>query len=205
MIYLKRFETFTNDITIGVDIDGTINNFSDAYSELYKRYFPDKEPAINDNWYWYRQMDYNGEDPDKWFKEKKAETFKIAKPYPNAVININNIYDLVKSHGFKLKIVTNQSTEEAKQEAKIWLDKYGFKYDDIIFVNAAKDKWKYADIMIDDADKVLNNKPLSKISIKIDQPWNTASDGDINIPNIGSLTIDIIKLAISKLKNKTTV
>jgi len=197
---LKYYEEYLGIITIGIDIDGTISNFADAYNSLYKKYFPDKEPNIVDDWFWYTKMDYNGEKPEKWFKDKKAETFDLAQPYLDAVITINNIYDFIKTHGFKLNIVTNQPTIESKESAKIWVDKYGFKYDDIIFVDVARDKWKYADIMLDDAPKVLDTKPLSKISIKVEQLWNTESVGDFTIPNIKGLTINIIKEAIEKLK-----
>lgn len=204
MRHLQKFETFTNKVVIGIDIDGTINNFSDAYNNLYKTYFPDKEPAINDDWFWYQKMDYNGVKPGEWFRSKKAETFEMSQPYPDAVVTVNNIYDFIKTYGYILNIVTNQPTPESKEAAKKWLEKYGFKYDNIIFVDAAKDKWNHADIMVDDADKVIGTKPLSKICIKIDQPWNTKTEGDINIPSIKGLTIDVVKLAISKLKNNTT-
>jgi hypothetical protein len=202
---LKTYETFTNKVIIGIDVDGTISNFTEAYNTLFKRYFPDNEVFPADDWYWYRKMNYNGEDPDKWLKAKKAETFDLAVPFPGAVISINNVYDFIKTHGFTLNIVTNQITPESKESVKIWLDKYGFKYDDIIFVDAAKDKWKHADIMVDDADKVIGNKPLSKVAIKIVHPWNVNTEGDINIPNIGALTIDIMKQAIAKLKNNNTL
>lgn len=201
-------ETFKNDVVIGVDVDGTINNFSDAYIQTYKKYFPNEDVYPVDNWFWYLRMNYGGlteKEKQKWFKEKKAETFDISQPYPNAVNTINNIYDFVKNQGFKLNIVTNQVTQEARDKCKTWLDHFGFKYDNIIFVDAAKDKWKYADIMIDDADKVIGNKPLSKVCIKIEQLWNTATEGDFNIPNIKSLTINIVKNAIEKLKNKNTL
>jgi len=200
-------ETFTNKITIGIDIDGTINNFTDAYILVYKKYFPDDDVFPNDDWYWYMKMNYGGledKEKQKWFKNAKAETFGVAKPYPSAVNTINNIYEFIKSHGHSLNIVTNQVTQEARDNAKIWLDEYGFKYDELVFVDAAKDKWKYADIMVDDADKVIGSKPLSKVAIKIKQLWNTETEGDINIPNIKALTIEIIQSAISKLKNKTT-
>lgn len=203
MKYLELYETFKNKVTIGIDIDGTICNFSDAYNALYKRYFPDKEAVLNNDWYWYQKMDYNGIKPETWFKEKKAEVFDIAQPYPDAVNTINNIYDFIKTYGFTLNIVTYQPTEEAKENAKIWVDKYGFKYDDIIFVDVPKEKWNYADIMVDDSDKVIGNKPLSKISIKIEQLWNHKTNGDIDIQNIKGLTIDTVKHAIDKLKNKT--
>ena len=156
------------------------------------------------DWFWYKKMNYNGEDPNKWFKNKKAETFDIAQPYPDAVNTINNIYDFIKSHGHTLNIVTNQTTSEAKDAAKKWLDHFGFRYDDIIFVNMAKEKWQHVDIMVDDADKVIGSKPLSKVSIRVEQLWNSI-EGDFNIPNIKGLTISVIKSAIDKLKNKITI
>jgi uncharacterized HAD superfamily protein len=201
MKYLKFFETFKSNPVIGIDIDSTICDFTTGYNNLYKKYFPDKEPIEADEWYWYKKMDYNGEDPRKWFIKHKAEIFDIAQPYQGAVTTINNIYEYIKTLGFTLNIVTNQPTEESKAAAKEWLDKYGFKYDNIIFSETSKDKWNYVDIMVDDADKVIGVKPLSKVAIKIEQPHNNR-DGDFNIPNIKSLTIDLIKHAIEKLKSK---
>lgn len=197
---LKYYEEYLGKVTIGIDIDGTISNFGEAYNALYKKYFPDKEVHPVDEWFWYNKMDYNGEKPNDWFNAKKAEIFDIAQPYPDAIVTINNIYDFVKSQGNDLKIVTNQPTEDSKQAAKIWLEKYGFKYDDIVFVETTRDKWKFADIMVDDAPKVLDTKPLSKVSIKVEQLWNTESFGDFTIPNIKGLTISLVKEAIEKLK-----
>lgn len=201
MKYLQLFETYSHKVTIGLDIDGTISNFSEAYNALYKQYFPDKEVVVNDDWYWYQKMDYNGVKPNTWFSDKKAEVFDLAQPFPDAVNTINNIYDFIKTYGYTLNIVSNQPTQESKDAAKIWVDKYGFKYDNIIFVDTAKDKWNYVDIMIDDADKVIGSKPLSKVCIKVEQVWNTKTEGDITIPSIKNLTIDVIKTAVSRLKN----
>ena len=72
MKHLILFETFTNKITIGIDIDGTICDFVNAYNTLYKRYFPDKEISQDQSWRWYESMDYNGESSKKWFENKKA-------------------------------------------------------------------------------------------------------------------------------------
>lgn len=195
--YVK--ESNIDGIIIGVDIDGTISNFVDAYNKTYKMYFPDNEVYDADDWYWYQKMDYGDEDANKWFREKKAETFNIAQTYPDAVNTINNLYDFAKNQGYILKIVTNQPNQEARYAAIIWLDEKGFKYDDVVFVDSAKDKWKYCDIMIDDADQVIGNKPLSKVAIKIEQPWNSA-DADFSIPNIKHLTINLIQRAVDKLK-----
>jgi len=205
MKYLELYETFTNKVTIGIDIDGTICNFTESYNKLFKIYFPDNEVFDANDWLWYRKMNYNGEDPDEWMKSKKAEIFDLAQPYPDAVNTINNIYDFIKTHGHTLNIVTNQLSEESEKAAKTWLDKYGFKYDDIVFVNKAEDKWKFSDVMVDDAPKVIGSKPLSKVAVKIEQIYNNDVQGDFNIANIKDLTIDLMQHAISKLKNKNTL
>lgn len=206
MKYLKYYETFTNKVIIGVDIDGTINDFFNGFNLLYKKYFPEKEALTGeDEWYWYRKMDYDGVEPVKWFREHKSEIFDISQPYPDAVTTINNIYDFAKSYGFTFNIVTHQPTEDSKDAAEKWLQKCGFKYDGITFTNSSKEKWNFVDIMIDDAEKVLNSKPLSKISIKIVQPYNINTAADFTIQNIKGLTIDLVKQAIAKLKNKTTL
>jgi uncharacterized HAD superfamily protein len=205
MKYLKYFETFTNKVVLGIDIDGTINNMVDAYNTLYKKYFPNNKIYDADiSWDWYQQMDYNGADPKEWFNNHKAEIFSICQPYTGAVNTINNIYEFIKSHGFTLNIVTNQPTPEAKLAAKEWLDRNGFKYDNVVFATPSSDKWKYADIMVDDSHKVIGTKPLGKISIKIMHEWNTEVEGDFNIPNINALTINLVKQAIDKLDNNTT-
>jgi hypothetical protein len=54
--------------------------------------------------------------------------------------------------------------------------------------------------MVDDADKVINSKPIDKVCIKIEQLWNEDCDGDFNIPNIKSLSIGVLTNAIEKLK-----
>ena len=205
MKHMLFFETFTNKVIIGIDIDGTISDFFNGYNLLYKKYFPDKEIPSVDDWYWYKKLDYNGEDARKWFNEHKGEVFDVAQPYPGAVETVNNIHELLKSYGFVLNIVSNQPTEDSKIAAEKWLQKYGFQYDNLIFAETSKDKWKYVDIMVDDADKVLIAKPLSKISIKVEQPSNLDTVSDFNIPNIKGLTIDLIKQAVSKLKNSTTI
>lgn len=205
MKHLIFYETFTNKVIIGVDIDGTICDFFNAYNLLFKKYFPDKDIPEAEDWHWYKKMDYNGENPRKWFSKHKAEVFELAQPYPGAIQTVENIYQFIKSYGFTLNIVTNQPTRDAQNAAKQWLDKWGFKYDNLIFSETSKDKWKYADIMVDDADKVIGVKPLSKVSIKVQQPHNTLTEADFTISNIKGLTIDLVKQAVNKLKNKTTL
>ncbi len=45
---------------------------------LYIKDISDKA-LINNDWYWYQKMDYNGQNPDTWMREKKAEIFTILK------------------------------------------------------------------------------------------------------------------------------
>lgn len=112
------------------------------------------------------------------------------------IVSLNNVYDFIKTYGFILNILS----PESKKDAKLWLDKNEYKYDDIIFVDNVKDKWETSDIVIDDNIHVINSKPLSKVCIKKSTVDNINSLTDINVPSIKYLTISIIKTAISKLK-----
>jgi hypothetical protein len=198
MKHLKLFETFTNNIVIGIDIDGTINNMVDAYNDMYSKYFPNNKVFKADMWDWYQQMEYGDSDAKQWFNSHKAEVFDTCQPYPGAVYTIGKIYDFVKSLGYTLNIVTNQPTPEAKVAAKKWLDKNGFKYDDVNFADPSSAKWNYADIMVDDGLKVLKSKPADKVTIKIMQLWNKDLNSNFEISSINSLTPELLQKAIDQ-------
>ena len=206
MKYLKYIKEM-NEIPIiwGIDIDGTINNFSEGYNTLYKMYFPDKEIIPVTDWYWYQKLDYNGEKPRKWFDAKKHEMLSISKPFPGAVEAIDKIYKYIKDNGMQLKIVSQQPNELSKVEAEKWLKKYGFIYDELIFAETSKSKWNNADIMVDDAEKVIIFAPENKVSIKVEQVWNEGVPSDLSIKDITKLTPVVVDTAIAKLKNKQQV
>ena len=88
----------------------------------------------------------------------------------------NSLQESQKIHLYKTPIL-----DENEFFKRLAQDLYGIKYDNIYFVDKSSDKWKYADILVDDSKKVIGSKPLSKISIKIEQPYNYDINGDFNI------------------------
>lgn len=191
-------------IKFGVDVDGTMNNFGEGFNNLYKKYFPDKTPEPVDDWYWYRRMDYNGCDPDEWFDDHKHEICQISQPYQDAIETVNKAYNYIKSLGGDMIVVTFQPTEKSIEETKNWLDRFGVLRDDIVFSRSARQKWDHADIMIDDADKVIKNKPDSKVCIKIKQFWNETRETDFNLNDITGLTLQVVDQAIRLLETRQT-
>ena len=199
---IKKFETYSSERILGIDVDGVLNNFCKGFNAVYKRYFP-KNPTIPsddiDDWNFWQTYDYNGEDPGSWFFKTKHLGFRASKPYIGAAETINIIHDYCKKNNIMLKIVTNQPTKRSQEECLVWLDKYGFNYDDIVFPRRTKEKWEYCDVLIDDGPPVLDQKPDNKVSIKVIQKYNLNSKGDFNINSISELTPGLVGKAFEKL------
>jgi len=186
-------------------VDGVLNNFCKGFNAVYKRYFP-KNPTIPsddiDDWNFWQTYDYNGEDPGAWFFKTKHLGFRVSKPYLGAVETINIIHDYCKKNHIILKIVTNQTTKKSQEDCIIWLDKYGFTYDEIVFPRRTREKWENCDVLVDDGPPVLDQKPDNKVSIKVIQKYNLNSKGDFSINSISELTPALVEKAFEKL-NKT--
>jgi len=201
---IKTFEKFSQleERVLGVDLDGVLNYFTESFNVIYKKYFPDNiiVPARNiDEWYWYRGLEYDGENADDWFNKHKAETWEVSKPYDGVIEAMKDTYDYTQHNGILLRIVSNQPDENSKKEAVRWLNRYGIKYDDIAFVKRSKDKWDNADVMVDDSPSVLESKPSDKIGIKVIQKWNLHVRSDFNIADIRMLP-EIVDDAFEKFR-----
>lgn len=202
---IKTYEQYSQmeEKVLGVDLDGVLNNFTEGFNIIYKRYFPNSEivPAEDiDDWNWYEKLNYDGQDPQVWFNEHKHETWYVSLPYPGAVDAMRNVYEYTQMEGIILRIVTMQPTEQAKKEAVKWLTKYGIKYDDIAFVNRSKEKWDNAQVQVDDSPGVLSAKPRDRVGIKVETKYNTMVDSDFSISDITLLTPDLLDIAFKKLK-----
>jgi 5'(3')-deoxyribonucleotidase len=198
---IKTFSKYkTEKFILGVDVDGVLNNFTDAFFIVYKKYFPNKKISpIVDDWFFYKNFDYDGRDPNDWFLEKKAETFEYSKPYPGAIENLSKLYDYVKSLGGSLYIVTNQPTPESKIKGEEWLKKYDAKYDKLIFA-PEKEKFNHCDILVDDSEHVLKYKPENKIGIKINHLYNKNVKSNFNVNMFYQISTSLISKAIKLLK-----
>jgi 5'(3')-deoxyribonucleotidase len=202
---IKTYEQFAHfeEKILGIDLDGVLNNFTESYNIVYKKYFPEYPvipyEKIND-WNYFTKYNYDGYDPYKWFNEHKAEAWLISTPYKGAIETMKNVYKYTQNNGIILRIVTSQPSEESKKEAVKWLTKHEIKYDDISFVWRSKDKWNNADVMVDDSPKVLESKPDDKISIKVMFDYNEDVYADFEISSFNILDADLIETSFEKLK-----
>jgi len=203
---IKKFEQFSHieEMILGVDLDGVLNDFIEGFNVVYHKSFPDNYFVPSDEideWFWYQKLDYDGEAPDKWFFGHKAETWYYSKPYPGAIKTMRNLYEYTQDEGIILRIVTSQMTPEAEKASIKWLMKYGIKYDDISFTYRSKDKWDNADVLIDDSPSVLKAKPDNKVSIKVNMKYNIDVNSDFKISKIGLLSPELVHKAFKKLKS----
>jgi len=203
---IKKFEKYSEieELVLGIDLDGVLNDFTEGFNIVYRKYFPYNyyvpTKEIND-WTWYHGLDYNGEDPDKWFFDHKHEGWLVSEPYPGAIDTMKSIYRYTQNNGILLRIVSQQIGENAQRGAIDWMKKYGIKYDDIAFPKRSKEKWNNAHIMVDDSPHVLSYKPDDKVSIKVIQKWNRGIGADFQIRDITYLSPRLVEDAFEKLKH----
>jgi hypothetical protein len=174
MEHIKEF-SITVNIVLGVDVDGVQNDFVNGYFDVYAKNFPDKKFDRNvDDWFFYEKVDLDGKDPLEYFLKTRAEGFEYSNPYDGAPEAMKRIYKWCKDNNIVLKIITNQPTQQAKENVIEWLKRYNIPYDDLIF---AKERYKFdnCDILIDDSHLVINEKPNNKVSIKVNRGWNKGS------------------------------
>jgi len=196
MKHIKEINAL-NDVVLGVDIDGVQNDFVQGFFDVYQKYFPDeKVTPVANKWYFYEDLNYNGEDPTKFFVRTKGETWLYSKPFDGVSKAMKRIYQWCKDNNITMKIVTSQPTDEAKTGAIKWLKDNNIEYDEIVFEKSGK-KFQHCDILVDDSHKVLNAKPNNKVSIKVNRKWNTDIKSDINVNDLKYLTNSILDDALN--------
>lgn len=142
---------------LGIDIDGTVNNFQDVVAKyLQKEYdikFDDKDYEL------YKGL--NKSEIDK-FNDKYSQVFlKEVKALPESQEVINELMN----KGNEVYFITAREYSHASDTME-WLKRNNFSFTDIYFNCGNKVdtcKWKNVDIMIDDSP--YNLKALNKAGI----------------------------------------
>lgn len=145
-------------MNIGIDIDGVLTDIESYIFDVGAKYFYDKHINIKDA----SQYDLNDifgiEDiigNEFWDKYTLDYFDSIPRRFSAEVISKlkedNKIY-FITSRGGQGKVF---SGEEAKAITLAWLNKHGFKYDEVIFTNMGQGKREVCqeykiDLMIDD-------------------------------------------------------
>jgi len=160
---------------VKIDVDGVIRDMLGALCKLYFTF----DPNVNRDFI--RNYEVNVSFPlikseigieahDYFFKEHSDDVnFNMAVPFNGA----KEAIDKLKKAGYKIVIVTKQTSPKSKINTIKFLTHYGIYYDDLCFTG---DKWLIeSDFMIDDNPEFLENKvddtPLDNRFI-IDAPYN---------------------------------
>lgn len=163
-------------ISVAVDIDNTLRDFSGAVEKWIEIDHPDKSEmllSVQDSEY--RSLDAifdTHEEVHDWmYDERVFQIFGSANRVHSKIMDqLNALEKVSKSNGFKLTIASVQR-ERSVSATLWWLAKFGCRVQDYKFFNTMQDKIDYGfDVYIDDSPEVL--EALVERD-KEDVVWNT--------------------------------
>lgn len=156
-------------MTIGIDIDGTINDLHSAmleYGKLYNQVIA-KGTIKNENAYYIKDMfDWDALYYDRFKWIVQSDLVNKIKSRDDVVESLLKL----KEYGYKIYIITGRKKNEMNNrnaETKQWLDNNMIPYDKLIFEEHDKGLACYKNeisIFVDDSIKHLNK--ISKYGIK---------------------------------------
>ena len=189
------------EIIFGFDVDGCLRDFATGLNNVYIKQFPQYKNMVEPtatSWGWFHSYEFEGKEPQDWMIENVEKILALSPVYEG----INDIFNMAldeikKLDGAKLKIITHQMTNPAKIETTRFLYEHleRAKEVDIIFSTGMKDKWNYADIMLDDSPNLLQSKPEDKTTIKVRHEYNKDIGADFTLIKFINLTPEIIREA----------
>ena len=170
-----RRKQMEKQLVVKIDIDGVIRDISTTMVALYNETFKTNMTVdrlihydVDDSFPRFRMLFPNQKNPAvKFFFEQHAEdVFLHSEPYYIARYAINKL----QTYGYKVVLVTWQTSKKNKQYTLDFLEYNGIPYDDICFT---RDKWIVnGDWMIDDNPEFLMDERDSSRMIKIVHPYN---------------------------------
>lgn len=171
---------------IGIDIDGVCRDFISSVIKIIKRDFPEallKEDV--DTWDFNTTIDWPvNKIVDIWRTQYPQEIYEFADPFNNSKQQFDILIKHIKTLGYKSVIISDQQKKHQSYSIA-WLDKHGFKADDIIFSSY---KHKHVDILIDDSlnmlKKWISGGSLLENFILFDRPYNQDFNPIYRISNL---------------------
>lgn len=165
-----------NDVIIGCDKDGVINNFILEYVFTYNKLADDRTDYLDYKWkpekYYFLDNPIINPKINKKVEKRFPKIMKSSKLYPGAkkfLIDLHNLFP-------NMIIITFQKSDQSKLATLQWMKKNELPYS-CVFANG-NDKWRYCDILIDDNIENLEMmKNRNKEGICLAREWNRNYDG----------------------------
>ena len=154
-------------MTVAVDVDGVLRDFTGSLAKVYKEYYPEHEVQPVTEWGIERFFPIGRDIYRFAFEEHVERIFYDADIFPKA---LEFMTELCKKH----KVVICTSQPKGKEWITLkWLEKHKIPYHAIVFTN---DKSiVHADVLLDDATHNLD--AFKGLSVAYSQPWNRRWDG----------------------------
>ena len=150
-------------LTLCIDVDGVLANFTDSYAAALSRrtgiVFPKASSEWPTSWYWDRDAGVSKEDEEEtWYKDIiQSKTFwQRLDPVPNAKPALKQLNQMAQ-RGDQVYFITNRMGVNVKLQTERWLYSHGINYPSVI-VTADKApfmKILKANFFIDDRPETL--------------------------------------------------
>lgn len=180
---------------IGIDINDVIRDFTSQLEYTYNKYIEGDKINLGENpmteFNLLKYFPFKDElTLNKFlYQEASLEIFGHADEAEQSLITALNkfIIDIFDFYGDEL-VLLSREVQASIPSTMFFLSKTVCKAENIRFVKAYADEWKYCDVLVTAHPTVLNSKPEGKISVKVSRSYNTSDASDYTV---GSL-FDII-------------
>lgn len=171
----KRQERINSQITIGLDLDNTTGDFTDALrQDLAKKLGIDPKTLPEPDHYSYAASGwYNSEDEFRSsFQQAELEgLYKKMSVYPDAVKSLQSL----AAAGYRIKIITARSSA-MEADTREWLKQHRIPYHELVFSENKKEH--HADVYVDDSPFNINDlRQNNKTVITFSQKYNKGIPG----------------------------
>lgn len=186
---------------IAISVNEVLRDFLNQFIYTYDKYIEPTDLRVNDITNFDLMKHFNFSDKNKLnsflYLESPLEIFGHADQISDGLMNhFNNFLMMVKDDGDHQIELTSREVDKSIPSTYFFLSKTGCKIENIRFVGRDSDEWGNNDILITANPIALQNKPSTKISVKIKAPYNENVSADFEIDSI----LDFIKN--EELRNK---
>ena len=111
------------NITVGVDIDAVLRNWSKSFNKIYLEKFPQHSHLIKGEKEWIHLPEYNFENQsyNEFIKENSSKINLEAETLPNVIETMRWLKQISKSLNLDIVIVSKQVLPVEKQTTYEWL------------------------------------------------------------------------------------
>lgn len=196
---------------VGITINGVVRDFMTKFESVYDKYYPselDDEPIKREittsNLLNHFNFTGGTEELNKFlYVDSSLEIFGHAgETKLNSVEHLNQLHNLIEDMGHT-PIVVSRELNNSKPATLFFLSKLSAKINKIIFIKDYDKVWDYVDVIITADPEILDNKPNSKITIKVINHYNKDSESDYTILDLKEILDD--KKLLEKILNTKTI